>query len=908
MASATNPVVFCVHTLPRRVIAGQTIAPVDVLSISNLHDFPLIWNPTIANGPALTQHKNIGLPAGATQFNSLARLSAFLKVGDASGARSYASVQSDGHTAQTRFIASDTSAAPYNTTGNTCILLTVQGTAADQDSTTIAFPASAALGGEQLNVMVEASTPAVQDALINCRIEIGGYGSVLTVSTTTGNGVSPIVVTTATAHGLLGANDGTGVNRVKIASVGGNTNADGLFYAKVTGLSSNQMALYYDQALAHGATGNGVYTSGGTVMIAPLYTIYDSASTDATLALGPIVGAFDTGQNRSMATYSLKNIPTTNRTCQYLKITRNGAATLTTYSLVILAIASAGSGGGFYGNTEFDLAYTDRWAVSESGGIVATDMGADLLKNTGGPSVVTSGSSGIAGTKIPVSPNVLYDYSLHVVNPGTSVQVYGGLSGGPDGSPDVSSGVPSSVDFYFRTPDEAAAGLPATYWTTTDIYQPVTSGPNKFWVMDAQGPAWLWTVNGTTIAPVANVKTETIGWGYGLTDRDLRDPGITLPSAYNIAMPRAATVWTANQRSFVGAIQDPAGNYCYGDLYFSALGFPFRFASTQESETAASRLTFSGERIRTGVMTAAGANGASIIYVLTDCSFNALGTAGGLVGGGYDASSLSTRVRVNAHGTNEPFSVAERAGIIFYIDQEGQIIRFAGGGLSSISRNAVDDKTKNIPAALRGTACGVFWKDRYYLAYTPASGTANTHILGWNDVLEEWEFDDSLPSTVAAGKIVRTFDASQVGSGCRLLVFSSDGHVYGYEEGSAEPGSGTGPSIELRSREYQTPDLNLFRFASSQIMVDAQTATLNLDCTYKPRDSVFRGTYDCSDAEGKPLAVKQDSRIRTEQTSTGAPENGWSGFVDLNGNLACGSVLWRLESDMEALSLGAGER
>ena len=56
------------------------------------------------------------------------------------------------------------------------------------------------------------------------------------------------------------------------------------------------------------------------------------------------------------------------------------------------------------------------------------------------------------------------------------------------------------------------------------------------------------------------------------------------------------------------------------------------------------------------------------------------------------------------------------------------------------------------------------------------------------------------------------------------------------------------------------------------------------------------------------MTIKQDSRIRTEITATGAPENGWSGSVDLNGNLACGTVLWRLESEFEGLSVGAGER
>jgi len=69
---------------------------------------------------------------------------------------------------------------------------------------------------------------------------------------------SPIVITTP-AHGLV---DG---DPVTIASVGGNTNANGNFYVKVTGFSTTTFALYSDKALTQPVIGNATYTSGGTV-------------------------------------------------------------------------------------------------------------------------------------------------------------------------------------------------------------------------------------------------------------------------------------------------------------------------------------------------------------------------------------------------------------------------------------------------------------------------------------------------------------------------------------------------------------------------------------------------------------------------------------------------------------------
>jgi hypothetical protein len=83
-------------------------------------------------------------------------------------------------------------------------------------------------------------------------------GDKFAVSTMTGVGVSPIVITTATPHDFRNG------SLVTIAGVDGNTNANGQWSATV--LSSTAIALYSDNGEA--SVGNAAYTSGG--IVAPL--------------------------------------------------------------------------------------------------------------------------------------------------------------------------------------------------------------------------------------------------------------------------------------------------------------------------------------------------------------------------------------------------------------------------------------------------------------------------------------------------------------------------------------------------------------------------------------------------------------------------------------------------------------
>lgn len=83
--------------------------------------------------------------------------------------------------------------------------------------------------------------------------------------------VSPIVITTTTAHGL------TDSSPIHVDGVVGNTAANtgqGTFvYAKETGFSPTTFALYADAALTIPIAGNGAYVSGGIVSQFPIVQI-----------------------------------------------------------------------------------------------------------------------------------------------------------------------------------------------------------------------------------------------------------------------------------------------------------------------------------------------------------------------------------------------------------------------------------------------------------------------------------------------------------------------------------------------------------------------------------------------------------------------------------------------------------
>ena len=106
-------------------------------------------------------------------------------------------------------------------------------------------------------------TAAIQRALNTA------CGESFIIATTTGSGVSPIVVTTTAPHTFLNGSS------LMIEGVAGNTNANGYWLATV--LTTTTVALYKRSGEA--TTGNAAYTAGGTIAAPAITHLYFPAGT-----------------------------------------------------------------------------------------------------------------------------------------------------------------------------------------------------------------------------------------------------------------------------------------------------------------------------------------------------------------------------------------------------------------------------------------------------------------------------------------------------------------------------------------------------------------------------------------------------------------------------------------------------
>ncbi len=911
LSNSTSPVVFTVHSTKRRVIAGTVKPSLDVLSAHNLENYALIFSPGLdstyqgLDTLKLYPHQDITAPAGCSGFPYYATKSVFLQIGTAAASRTY--MNKDGtKTAQVRWVASDTSVAPYNASPNYCILLTMA-SAQNGDQASVKHAATAVFGAEQIDFMVESTPAAFTHFTLATAIDIANTVASGAISTITA--ATPPVITTGAPHGMSSANNGTALNAVFIAPAPTGF-AGGWYYANVTGAST--FTLYSDQALTAPVVSTSAVVGGALWDNAPRYTVYDPASTDATLAQPPIVSPFDLAGSRQMATYGISHLPNTTaaRTAKYTIFTHRGVYA-GSFTMTIFGITSAGAGNGWPAHSEWSFAFRHIESDAESHGFTGAETDGDLVSNCGGPTLFTSGTGSVPSIRIPTSDvRVLYDWRLHIPNPVVSGQevVYGGLNG-----------LPNVIDLYVRSAEDIAAGNPPSYFTTLNIYTRTLPPTDYKWLLVSN-----WTTNNTTGGPPVgklNIKSELYGWGaLNLVDRDQLDESIPLPAGDNIAMPQAGACAFANQRSFVGAVKDPSGNYQYGDIYISQLKFPFRFGTIQLSETDATQVKVAGQRIQKFVMTAAAANGASIIYVFTDTRIGALGTAGGnvLSGSGYDSTALSTIVDIALKGTREPGSVVEKDGVILFVDNYGQIDLFTGGMPQSISRNAVDDKTKNIPASMRGLISAAWFGDVCAIAYADTGQTINSSILGWNSVLPsasygqgEWEFCDAMPTGLSATKVVSAYDSALPGSGQRLIVFSdANTSIYGFEEGTSEPGSSVGPAVALRSGGIQSQGDTMLRFSELWIAGDSQANSLYVDRYYTANagSSQFRTQFDLTNLltakrvgfdkslDGTGVAATQ---ISPNPLTSPVQEAGVSGFIEISGNLTAATQIERIEVNIE---------
>lgn len=131
----------------------------------------------------------------------------------------------------------------------------------------ISWNASSLSGGTPLNLVSSGALTSIDLAMPSFTV-------------TDATNATPIVLTFSANHFLT---DRTIVN---VASVGGNTNANGNYYAKTTAV--NKIALYTDPDLTVGRAGNSAYTSGGTTKSEKLQCTVTQFGGSAATALSDI--------------------------------------------------------------------------------------------------------------------------------------------------------------------------------------------------------------------------------------------------------------------------------------------------------------------------------------------------------------------------------------------------------------------------------------------------------------------------------------------------------------------------------------------------------------------------------------------------------------------------------------------
>lgn len=319
----------------------------------------------------------------------------------------------------------------------------------------------------------------------------------------------------------------------------------------------------------------------------------------------------------------------------------------------------------------------------------------------------------------------------------------------------------------------------------------------------------------------------------------------TLPSAFNTCVPTGRGMGAANGRFFVGST---------GRLFFSDYRQPFQFQpfARQENgefiEDQGGMIPLETDTVMAIVPMATSVLGVDIVYVLTEKSLYA--TSGVLT------SQLQQLGYIGPHGTLAPHSVQKYKNILYWVDNEMQVLRMRGGAVEPIARDRVEDNLKTVPGSRKEFLYGCCRDERYLLAFTPSGQTQNTKILVYDDRLDAWSMDD--PPKDADG-LVNWFDGTNKVH--TLLLAGLDSTTlkcYKYDDSSTTQDLGSDIAVQLNSYEIHD-SLWDHKFFIRRIGIhcdDSASGSFTNTRTYKPSGGT--GVSTCSVDVSSGTAWKWD--------------------------------------------------
>lgn len=298
------------------------------------------------------------------------------------------------------------------------------------------------------------------------------------------------------------------------------------------------------------------------------------------------------------------------------------------------------------------------------------------------------------------------------------------------GGPSIDYGqatFPQRSDIFFdaKVPyrNTATAGL--TGVSLINIYCRIRGLKNLYFrtqkTIAAYSGGWAFSSAGTD--PYTLYETVT-----RVTQDDL-NPKLAVPGGFHVPIPKGKGLCWANGHLFTGS-----NTNTFEAVAHSGRSNAFRFSSIAdlEDEDGPGLVALDSETAVSFAAVPTSGLGTSVIFCFTDQGVWAFD--------GIYVSQLARPQKISPYGTISPYSVAELAGKLFYLDSTMQVRTLPGN--QPISRNRVDTLFAGIPGGRRQYAVGCTWNERYYLAYTPSGQTTNTRIRVYEDTEDAWVGDD----------------------------------------------------------------------------------------------------------------------------------------------------------------------
>ena len=546
---------------------------------------------------------------------------------------------------------------------------------------------------------------------------------------------------------------------------------------------------------------------------------------------------FDANVSREVFGFNIDAIAANLTSVRYVRYSWVGTAPAADITMKVHAILGSGR---VRGRARHGIAYANTGSRAESYGITIPDAEPARIKDLGGPDM--------DGARLPNAHDLFYRYNVQYLNTSTTER---------DRGVDI-------VSVYRKDLGEAKYTLVAeetlaSYGGVSWAYSSGTEFSVRSYSDDIDAHAKLWNQE--------------------------------LPAPDHVCLPAGGAMIAANNRLFVGVGQ--VAGYSPG-VYFSAKKHPFRFRAVGPygDPDSGSSFLLTGQSVQAFASVATSTIGASTIYIFTEKMVAEIN--------GLSTQNLLRWTKISTDGTKSPFSVAEHAGFVYYLDTGMHIRRIGSSTVDDLSRLTVHDRLTGIPASRRAWAAGHFYDERYYLAYTPSGQSANNRAIVYNEILGQVEADDSIPSPFTVDSWGTHFDSILKRN--RLIGYStSDGKVYEYEQPNATLDfATTKPVIELTPRELHYPDTDSFTVHRVGIHCEGDSgSTITVTRTYNRTGAVRTSAIGLTLPSGRSQIFAWDR----QSANSGVPY-GPSCQLALTGSMTGGKYIFGIVYEVARASGG----